>query len=194
MGIKTIINQAANLTISAINKASDITFEKFDGASDRLNTAIDELKTTVADTSTSVIKAAKIGAGFAAFKFCSDVGVSWYRAIQLTRTANNATDAFKAVSENTIKTEDEIVNVLKNTRVDLKASASQFTEDVHKMGQNFGHLSAEISGSVNKASGNFGYMTQDIASGKSLFHGYLSFFDNIHISGISSICNIFSRF
>ena len=96
-----------------------------------MNTAIDELKTTVADTNTSVIKAEKIGAGFAAFKFCSDVGVSWYRAIQLTRTANNATDAFKAVSENTIKTEDEIVNVLKNTRVDLKAYALFFSIKKH---------------------------------------------------------------
>ncbi|MGL5626096.1 MAG: hypothetical protein ACRDDW_01090 [Candidatus Rhabdochlamydia sp.] len=76
----------------------------------------------------------------------------------------------KKLSDNTIKTEDEVVNVLKNTSGDLKSSAGQFTEDVHKMGQNFGHMtesisqsSTEISSSVNKASRNFGHMAESVS-------------------------------
>lgn len=108
----------------------------------------------------------KIGIGIAAFKCFSDFCNSWYQTIKLTGIANDARNDLKKLADNTSKTEDEIVNVLKNTTGDLKSSVGQFTEDAHKMGQNFGHMteslsqsSAKISGAVNQASQNFGYMT-----------------------------------
>ncbi|VHO00771.1 hypothetical protein [Candidatus Rhabdochlamydia sp. T3358] len=108
----------------------------------------------------------KMGMGIAGLKFCSDMGVSWYRAIKLTGIASNARNDLKKLVDNTTKTEAEIVNVLKNTSGDLKSSVGQLTEDAHKMSQNFGQMteslsqsSTEISGAANQASRNFGYMT-----------------------------------
>lgn len=139
----------------------------------------------------------KMGIGIAAFKCFSDFCNSWYQTIKLTGIANDARNDLKKLVDNTTKTEDEIVNILKNTSGDLKSSIGQFTEDAHKMGQNFGQMteslsqsSTEISGAANQASRNFGYMTH-ITSDKSLLQGYLLFFDN---GRISSSYDISSKF
>ncbi|MGB7127517.1 MAG: hypothetical protein WBD50_00295 [Candidatus Rhabdochlamydia sp.] len=144
----------------------DVFISNLDGIPGRLTTTIEEVGENIVSTSASVANVAKIGAGVAAFKCFSDFCNSWYQTIKLTGIANDARNDLKKLADNTSKTEDEIVNVLKNTRGDLKSSVSQFTEDAHKMGQNFGHMteslsqsSAKISGAVNQASQNFGYMT-----------------------------------
>jgi hypothetical protein len=80
--------------------------------------------------------------------------------------------ASDAGDENISKTENEIVNILRNEDDDLisemlliSSSVDQFTEDVHEMGQDFGHMteavsqaSAEISTAINKASQDLSYM------------------------------------
>ncbi len=129
-----------------------VTSETTTLALENLNRIIEVAGANIASASAFVVKAAKIGAGFTAVKFCTDIGLTCYQ-----------TAILKKLSDNTIKTEDEVVNVLKNTSDGLKSSAGQFTEDVHKMGQNFGHMSAEISGSVNKASQNFGHMAESVS-------------------------------
>lgn len=113
------------------------------------------------NTSASATHVAKIGFGIAAFKFFSDIGVSWYRAIKLTGIASDARNDFKKIVDNTSKTEDEIVNVLRNTSSDLKSSAGRFTEDVHKMGQNFGHIAKSLSESSHASSELLAYISQD---------------------------------
>ncbi|MGL4540040.1 MAG: hypothetical protein ACRCU0_03595 [Candidatus Rhabdochlamydia sp.] len=137
-----------------------VTSETTTLALENLNRIIEVAGENIASASAFVVKAAKIGAGFTAVKFCTDIGLTCYQ-----------TAILKKLSDNTIKTEDEVVNVLKNTSGDLKSSAGQFTEDVHKMGQNFGHMSAEISGSVNKASQNFGHMTESISQSSTEISG-----------------------
>ncbi|MGL5263620.1 MAG: hypothetical protein ACRDAI_03460, partial [Candidatus Rhabdochlamydia sp.] len=129
-----------------------VTSETTTLALENLNRILEVAGENIASASAFVVKAAKIGAGFTAVKFCTDIGLTCYQ-----------TAILKKLSDNTIKTEDEVVNVLKNTSGDLKSSAGQFTEDVHKMGQNFGHMSAEIASSANKASQNFGHMTESVS-------------------------------
>ncbi|HEV3269800.1 MAG TPA: hypothetical protein VGZ69_04040 [Candidatus Rhabdochlamydia sp.] len=118
------------------------------------------------ETAKGIGAVTKMGIGIAGLKFCSDMGVSWYRAIRLTGIASDARKDLKKLADHTTKTEAEIVNVLKNTSGDFKSSVCQFTEDAHEMGQNFGHMaeslsqsSTKISGAVNQASRSFGYMT-----------------------------------
>ena len=75
----------------------------------------------------------------AGLKFCSDRGVSWYRAIKLTQIARSARNDLKKLADRTTKTEDKLVEVLENTSSDLKSSSQSSTE---------------ISSTVNQANRN----------------------------------------
>ncbi|PWU13252.1 MAG: hypothetical protein C5B45_06485 [Chlamydiae bacterium] len=148
-----------------LNTANDF-ISSLDGIPGHLATTIEKAGENVSSTSTSVTNVAKIGVGIAAFKFFSDVSVSWYRTMKLTGIASDAKNDFKKLADNTSKTEDGIVNILRNTSGNLKSSVDRFTEDTHKMGQSFNHTTeslsqsfAEISGTIDKTSQNFGYMT-----------------------------------
>ena len=165
---------------AATQKASDKAFSLMDsilrdtlprvnqtlGNANELINDYKEIPGNLTQTAKEIGAVTKMGIGVAAFKFFSDMGVSWYRAIKLTGIASDSRNDLKKIADNTIKTEDEIVNVLKNTTGDLKSSVGQFTEEAHEMGQNFGRMteslsqsSAEMSGAVNQASRNFGYIT-----------------------------------
>jgi methyl-accepting chemotaxis protein len=129
-------------------------------------------------TAEEVGSVVKIGIGMGVLKFFSDIGISWYQAIKLTGIASDAKNAFKKLADNTSKTEDEVVNVLKNTSDNLGSSVSQFTKDTHKMGQNFGHMtetisqsSVEISSATNKASQDFGHIAKSLSQSSAEISG-----------------------
>lgn len=154
------MKQTLNTANETLHNANEF-ISSLDGIPGRLATTIEKAGEDVSNTSASVTHVAKIGFGIAAFKFFSDIGVSWYRAIKLTGIASDARNDFKKIVGNTSKTEDEIVNVLRNTSGDLKSSAGRFTEDVHKMSQNFGHIAKSLSESFHVSSELLAYISQD---------------------------------
>lgn len=163
------VQKASDKIFSTSESVLRITLPKVNATLDNANGLINgfkEIPGNLTQTAEELGNITKMGIGIAAFKCFSDFCNSWYQTVKLTGIANDARNDLKKLANNTSKTEDEIVNVLKNTSGDLKSSVDQFTEDAHKMSQNFGDMtellsqsSTEISGAVNQANRNFGYMT-----------------------------------
>ena len=174
------LDHANGLIHEAAESVLKTTLPKTHATLDNANELISDFKGIpehLTETAQEVGAVTKIGIGIAGLKFCSDMGVSWYRAIKLTKIASSARNDLKKLADHTTKAEDKLVEVLESTSSDLKSSVSQFTEDAHKTSQSFGHMteslsqsSAEISSTLNQANRNFGYMTHITAD----FLGFIS--------------------
>ena len=145
------IQETLNNANRALSTANEF-ISSLDGIPGHLTTTIEEVRENVSNTSASVAKVAKIGFGVTAFKYLSDLGVSLYQTVKLVRIASEARNDLKKFVDNTAKTEDEIVSILKDTEGDFKSFTNQFAEDIHKMGQDFGNITKSLPQSSNLSS------------------------------------------
>lgn len=141
----------ANAFISALN-----------GILGRSITTIEEVGRNVSSMSASALNIAKFGAWITGLKYFFDSGVSLYQTVKLTGIASETRNDLKKLINNTSKTEDEIVTILRNTGSDLKSSTTRLTEDIHKMGQDLGRMVELLSQSSHVSSKSIAHISQDL--------------------------------